>query len=410
MHRRRYLSSLALAAVVAVQALLVARATAGAQEQQSAGVDGYSYTSPSFGYGLTWPAAWEVRDEASGDGADALYLATGGGALAIVGTRQFGADANACLAAFAAEFAAAEGIADLAQVEDGPTRPIAGGVGVVFSTYAGTTSVPASQGDGTGVAEGEVRTPATVYVECRPLASGDSVLAIAIAAPDNVYDAVADEARPLLRRLDLAGQAADMVEAEPVDDPQLMIRRDGESFTKFSERLLADVNAFWADEFEDDDRFYIEPDLRVFDGPVETVCGGQVAPYEVGPFYCSLSQAVFLDAPWGEDELVAYGVGSLVYTVAHEIGHHVQNQLGYLMLQLSVEVELQADCLAGAYFKDAVADGQLDPVAFDAILPLAATIGDQERSSFGHGAHGMGSQRVVMLQRGFADGRDGCGL
>ena len=133
MHRRRPLASFVLVAVVACQALLGGAATAWAEDDEGAGgVDGYSYTSPTFGYALTWPAAWEVEGESSADGDDALCLATGGGSLAIVGTRDYGGDAEACVAAFAADAAGTEGISNLAPMDGGPSRPIAGGDGVVF--------------------------------------------------------------------------------------------------------------------------------------------------------------------------------------------------------------------------------------------------------------------------------------
>lgn len=422
MHRRRHLSSLVLAAVVACQALLGGPVTAWAEDDEGAGgVEGYSYTSPSFGYALTWPAVWEVEGESSADGDDVLHLATGGGTLAIVGTRDYGADAAACVDGFVAEVAAAEGIDALAPMDDGPSRPIAGGVGVVFAVYSGTTAVPASQGDGTGVSDARVAAAATVYVECRPLAAGTSLLAVAIAAPADAYGAVAEAARPLLRRLQLGGAGGDQGSSaegtatgqggDPGQpDPSLAAMLPAESFKDYALRIASDLDGYWQREFFRDERYYIEPEYRVFDDTVNTACGP--AETGMGPFYCRLSQAIFLDQPWMEANVLwPYGGVAVAMVLAHEAAHHVQLQLGYAGTNISVQHELEADCLAGVYLGDAIEDGELTLPEVEAIVPFVESLGDPNAaSSYDPSAHGLGAQRGLLFLRGVHEGEDACSV
>ena len=133
-------------------------------------------------------------------------------------------------------------------------------------------------------------------------------------------------------------------------------------------RIVAVVNSvqkFWAGVFQRSNRQYHYVDTVFFSGQVDTGCG--TADSQVGPFYCPRDKLVYIDLGFFDELQSRFGVGSAVfvqaYVIAHEYGHHVQDQLGVLDKiagdrqrpeSLSVRSELQADCYAGVWAAHAV--------------------------------------------------------
>src|SRR3990172_8396598 len=150
----------------------------------------------------------------------------------------------------------------------------------------------------------------------------------------------------------------------PADDPQ----------AKFIGVVLKDTENTWHTVFQKRGKSYSEPTLVLFDGRVASACG--LASAAVGPFYCPLDGKVYLDLAFFREldrRFGAPGDFAQAYVVAHEVGHHVQNQLGISQElagmraraseedsnALSVMQELQADCLAGVWGHHAQRERQL---------------------------------------------------
>ncbi len=198
---------------------------------------------------------------------------------------------------------------------------------------------------------------------------------------------------------------------------------------KFVSVVLADTEDTWSRIFTASGRRYELPKLVLFTDETPTACGyGSAA---VGPFYCPLDQRVYLDLGFFDElsrRFGAPGEFARAYVVAHEIGHHVQQQLGVadkvdtlrrrgsqeLSNQLSVRLELQADCYAGVWGNQGARKGLLEPGDAEAGLRAAAAIGDDRLQRMSTGmvqpeswTHGSSQQRVEWLRRGLQSGDPG---
>jgi predicted metalloprotease len=162
---------------------------------------------------------------------------------------------------------------------------------------------------------------------------------------------------------------------------------------------------------------YREPTLVVFGNSVSTSgCGN--ATSDVGPFYCPADQKLYIDPGFYdvmEKRLRAPGDFAQAYVIAHEVGHHVQNLIGASQLQVkgetsnqvSVRVELQADCLAGVWGHTARAALAITEEDLSEALNAAHAIGDDTLGSSDarQHTHGSSAQRKRWFRRGF-DGGD----
>ncbi len=160
--------------------------------------------------------------------------------------------------------------------------------------------------------------------------------------------------------------------------------------------------------------------LTLFRGAVQSACGSASAA--VGPFYCPLDKKVYIDLGFYDElhrRFGAPGDFAQAYVIAHEVGHHVQNLHGLLGRGEvhQIEVELQADCLAGAWAKDADARGLVEVGDVDEALGAAAAIGDDtiQRKTQGHvqpetWTHGSAAQRSSAFKKGLQGGARACGL
>ncbi|HLG53023.1 MAG TPA: neutral zinc metallopeptidase [Steroidobacteraceae bacterium] len=190
--------------------------------------------------------------------------------------------------------------------------------------------------------------------------------------------------------------------------------------------VLADTEDVWRAAFAQMGGSYREPKLVLFVGAVDSGCG--FAEAAVGPFYCPADERVFIDLSFFDDleRLGAGGDFPRAYVIAHEIGHHVQNLLGTSGRvqdlrgridaaegnQLSVRLELQADCFAGLWARqvEKVA-AVLEPGDVEEALGAASAIGDDRLQRRAGGqvvpdsfTHGTSAQRVGWFRRGFDAG------
>jgi predicted metalloprotease len=192
---------------------------------------------------------------------------------------------------------------------------------------------------------------------------------------------------------------------------------------EFVSVVLGDTEETWGRIFANAGRQYREPVLVLFEGAVQSACGG--ASSASGPFYCPADQKVYLDLSFFREldqRFGAPGDFAQAYVVAHEVGHHVQNLLGINNQvrgaqqgsgraganALSVQLELQADCFAGVWGHHANKKNLLDASDVDEGLNAAAAIGDDRltrgRVSPESFTHGTSEQRARWLRQGLSTG------
>src|SRR5215471_12083983 len=171
-----------------------------------------------------------------------------------------------------------------------------------------------------------------------------------------------------------------------------------DAMANFVSAILGSTEAQWTDIFAKSGKTYTAPTLVMFSGATQSGCGAARAA--MGPFYCPLDQKVYLDTSFFDDlqrRFDGCDVGSKTcqfseaYVIAHEIGHHVQNQLGLLPQvqqaqrgmdqaeanNLQVRVELQADCMAGVWAHHAEDKWRfIEPGDVEAAMQTASAIGD----------------------------------
>lgn len=206
-----------------------------------------------------------------------------------------------------------------------------------------------------------------------------------------------------------------------------LTQRD-EEWGEFVGVVLADTEEVWAPVLQEQAGIdYRDPTLVLFRGVVQSACGG--ASSAMGPFYCPGDERVYLDTDFFDMMAERMGAGgdfAAAYVIAHEVGHHVQNLTGVLgevngqrarlpeaeANQLSVATELQADCYAGIWARQAQERfGTLDVDDLDEAMRAAEAVGDDViqadagrtpvPDSF---THGSAAQRQDWLMRGFDSG------
>jgi uncharacterized protein len=195
--------------------------------------------------------------------------------------------------------------------------------------------------------------------------------------------------------------------------------------------VLGETEEVWGALFQQSNLKYTEPKLVLFSGATSSACG--FAQSAMGPFYCPNDQTVYLDTDFFQvmtQQLGARGEFARAYVIAHEVGHHVQDELGLLAHvnaersrsgerrsnALSVRVELQADCYAGIWARAAQDRLQLTEQDIRDALDTAARIGDDALQKAARGrvvpdsfTHGTGEQRQRWFYQGFRTGNpDNC--
>lgn len=226
------------------------------------------------------------------------------------------------------------------------------------------------------------------------------------------------------------GPLLDQVIAPPTQVPtqQSPISPDEDALAEFTSVVLADTEDTWNQIFREQiGQDYPEPTLVLYSGSTQSACGlGQAA---MGPFYCPADQQVYIDLSFFSDlrsRHQAPGDFAQAYVVAHEVGHHVQNVLGISNQvrqlqsraseveanQLSVRLELQADCFAGVWANRAdKARNILERGDIEEALNAASQIGDDRLQQQSRGfvvpesfTHGSSAQRMRWFSQGLETG------
>ena len=219
---------------------------------------------------------------------------------------------------------------------------------------------------------------------------------------------------------------AGTVEANPNEaqvDPQ-------DPTGQFVDAVMDDVQTTWIDLFDRSGQTYEPTAVVLFSDTTQSGCG--VASQRTGPFYCPADNLVYLDTSFFKElerQFGASGDFAEAYVIAHEVGHHVQTLLGInaevqkrsredhtLANELSVRLELQADCFAGVWGRAAQAAGILEPGDVEEGLNAASAIGDDRIQEATTGrvdpesfTHGTAEQRAHWLGTGIQIGNpDAC--
>ena len=201
---------------------------------------------------------------------------------------------------------------------------------------------------------------------------------------------------------------------------------DEEKEVQFVSFVLDDAQGFWKQEFQAAGKPYKRAKLVLFRNQVSSGCG--LASSATGPFYCPLDQKVYVDLGFFDElnrRFKAPGDFAQAYVLAHEIGHHIQQELGVEQQvrqqsqqnpddanELSVRLELQADCLAGVWARSTYDRGILESGDLQEGLNAAAAVGDDRIQSQAQGridpesfTHGTSEQRAHWLQTGYDSGK-----
>ncbi|MCA0961808.1 neutral zinc metallopeptidase [Salipiger bermudensis] len=218
------------------------------------------------------------------------------------------------------------------------------------------------------------------------------------------------------------------LEGSTQSSTQREISPQEEAAAEFSSQVLATTEEVWGEIFPREvGTAYEPPVLVLFSGTTSSPCGG--ASGATGPFYCPLDEKAYLDTAFFAtlaQRLGAKGDFAAAYVIAHEVAHHVQNELGILdqvnaarqrasetqANALTVRLELQADCLAGVWARHV--DGLLEPGDVAEALNAARMIGDDHlQRSAGRVpqphtfTHGTSEQRESWFASGYESGSIG---
>ena len=208
---------------------------------------------------------------------------------------------------------------------------------------------------------------------------------------------------------------------------QVVTSPEEDEMAQFVSVVLKDTETVWEKVFEQSGSAYRQPKLVLFRGQVQSACG--FASAASGPFYCPGDEKIYIDLSFCDQlktKFGAYGDFAIAYVIAHEVGHHVQNQLGILEQvdsqrsqlsetkanQLNVRLELQADFLSGMWAHHAQEMlNTLEQGDVEEALNAAASVGDDNLQMKYEGrivpdafTHGTSAQRKEWFRRGWESG------
>lgn len=220
--------------------------------------------------------------------------------------------------------------------------------------------------------------------------------------------------------LDVLGQLQNVpIQSEQSAPAQNTSQFDGQdAYEVFASTVIGSNDAFWSAKFNQSNQEYQPPKLVLFRQATQSACGG--ATSAVGPHYCPLDKTIYLDETFFDELTRRFGAKggdvAQAYVLAHEVGHHVQNELGIMEKaqnsgnknENSVRLELQADCLAGMWAGSIKDEGVLEPNEISEAIDAAEAVGDDRIQETITGrvnpeswTHGSSEQRKTWFIRGY---------
>ncbi len=215
-------------------------------------------------------------------------------------------------------------------------------------------------------------------------------------------------------------------EIQPSQNQSKSGNKTEDQLKSFAGAVLGSTEDVWNDVFRKNNLRYSEPTLVLFNGQVSSACG--YANAAMGPFYCPGDKKLYLDFAFFQElqtQFRAPGDFAAAYVIAHEVGHHIQNELGTMDQvtraqaksskvegnKLSVALELQADCFAGIWAAAAQKKGLLEAGDAEEAIRAAAAVGDDMIQKRAQGyvvpesfTHGSARERVSWYTKGFQTG------
>ena len=400
-------------------------------------VEGNTYTSPDFGYAISWDRTWEATDDSvSSDPTlvNSLTLESNASIIVLEGvaTDEPLAYVEDSIASLESDTAAS----NIEPIEDDLTAEVP----------SSAISFDYQFEDGS---EGSL----AYYVQAQSILDGEAILAVTHITAPAAYEAQIGEREDLLEGLSLDGSLEEVEtdepdpERDPDDDtasgdeagsPDLnqasVAGGDGDRPANEQELVdlidtsIIDINDFWARQYPllAGGEEYTPPRQWVtWTGDVESACGVFDSFDErfnpgTGPVYCPPDQTIYYDLNFANYQLEVVPNGFVISAVmAHELGHHIQEIMGLEVcyetpcldrsLLTSQEIEYMADCWAGAWAADAELRGRLGSGDIDAtIVEYALVIGGSGFESADVGGHGRGSERIWWFLNGYVEGAARC--
>ena len=228
----------------------------------------------------------------------------------------------------------------------------------------------------------------------------------------------------------MGGNPGDLINEPSILNPgknnEYIETKEDREMADFVSVILADTEDVWSEIFLEIGYEYRKPNLVLFTDRVESACG--IAGSATGPFYCPGDEKLYIDLSFFHelrDRFKAPGDFAMAYVVAHEVGHHVQTQLGVTKQmqeirqqvsqseynQYSVRFELQADYLAGVWANRVKGMGYLEEGDLEEALNAASAIGDDRIQKQAQGytnpdsfTHGTSKQRQTWFYKGYTTG------
>lgn len=221
--------------------------------------------------------------------------------------------------------------------------------------------------------------------------------------------------------LNQIGGGEDTTRVEQPQQAQQPNQKNNDDQRKFVASVLGSTEDVWRKVLPQQARKqYRDPKLVLFTGQVQSACGN--ASSATGPFYCGGDEKLYLDFAFFDDlrrEFKAPGDFAQAYVIAHEVGHHIQNLLGTMEKvnragnsnQLSIRLELQADCYAGVWAFYAQKQGLVEAGDAEEAIRAAEAVGDDAIQKKAQGyvvpdsfTHGSSKDRMAWFTRGFQNG------
>ncbi|HVF69520.1 MAG TPA: neutral zinc metallopeptidase [Xanthomonadales bacterium] len=216
------------------------------------------------------------------------------------------------------------------------------------------------------------------------------------------------------------------IPVEQQENVDVKVFEGEDSYEVFASTVLGSNNEMWSKVFSNTDRTYTEPKLVLFRSSTESSCGG--AASEFGPHYCPLDKTIYLDETFFEELTERFGAKggdvAQAYIISHEVAHHAQNELGIMSgvqgemevnpdekNNLSVKMELQADCFAGLWVNSIKDQDVLESGEIHEAMDAASAIGDDRIQENVTGrvnpetwTHGSSAQRTSWFDKGYVSG------